>query len=138
MALVARKRRSPAGFDLTPLIDVVFQLLIFLMISSHFTRPESVVELPETAAAATLPDERKTIRITLLPDGGIEIDGKPVTREAFYDRIDSRVRDGAERAEFRGDQTARYGLFVELMEEAQDAGVASVGIVRKSQAEAGE
>ena len=68
------KRKIRANADLTPLIDVVFQLLIFFMLSSTFVVQSSIqVEIPEAEGAASL--EQKDLSITLAvgdggPDGG--------------------------------------------------------------------
>ena len=127
MALVERKRRSSAGFDLTPLIDVVFQLLIFLMISSHFTRPESTVELPNTSATATLPDERRTIRITLLPGGGIEIEGGHVAAEQFGEFVVENFDDLLAGLDGLDDVFAE-GLLLDLFDEGLGDLVFDIGL----------
>ena len=67
MALV-RTRRIDAGIDMTPLIDVVFQLLIFLMVSSQFIKPDQRVELPiGPLASAPVDQEFETLTLTIQP-----------------------------------------------------------------------
>jgi biopolymer transport protein ExbD len=58
------KRKVRANVDLTPLIDVVFQLLIFFMLSSTFVVQSSIqIEMPKAQGAVAL--EQKDIAITL-------------------------------------------------------------------------
>ena len=58
------KRKVRANVDLTPLIDVVFQLLIFFMLSATFVVQSSIqIEMPEAEGTTTL--EQKDISITL-------------------------------------------------------------------------
>ena len=65
MAIV-RTRRIDAGIDMTPLIDVVFQLLIFLMVSSQFIKPDQRVELPTgPLASAPVDQEFETLVLTI-------------------------------------------------------------------------
>ncbi len=67
------KRKVKAELDLTPLIDVVFQLLIFFMISATFVVQSSIqIEVPEAEGGAAL--EQKDLSITIAygeggPDG---------------------------------------------------------------------
>jgi len=133
-ALIQRRKRIDASFDLTPLIDVVFQLLIFLMISSQFKKPEAVVELPQTPGAATIREDKpNTLEIAIDADEAILIDNQPIKRDAFEMIIAERVTGGIERVEIRGDRDSSFGLFVEIMDEARSAGVQSIGIVKRVQ-----
>jgi biopolymer transport protein ExbD len=66
-----RERKVKADVDLTPLIDVVFQLLIFFMLSSTFVVQSSIqIEMPTAEGAVEL--EQKDLSITLVydEDGG--------------------------------------------------------------------
>ena len=54
-----RRRRDEAGVDLTPLIDVVFLLIIFFLVSSHLAKQEGQLELPlpEAESGSQLTDD---------------------------------------------------------------------------------
>lgn len=137
MTLIRRPRRIDSSIDLTPLIDVVFQLLIFLMVSSQFTKPEAVVELPQVAGdAPAVRREMETLQLVIQADGQILLDERPVPLVALGEAIRGRVdQTGLTRAEIRGDQEAQYGVFVEVMEAARTNGVESLGIVKKTEKE---
>lgn len=70
------KRRIVANVEMTPLIDVVFQLLIFFMLSSTFVVQTSIpIEIPEAPGVSKL--EKKDAEITLLPGvGGPDNEGR--------------------------------------------------------------
>ena len=78
------KRKVKANVDLTPLIDVVFQLLIFFMLSATFVVQTSInIEMPEAKGATSL--EQKDLTVTLAygeggPEGGgaIYVDNEEV------------------------------------------------------------
>ncbi|MEA3365894.1 MAG: biopolymer transporter ExbD, partial [Candidatus Hydrogenedentes bacterium] len=58
------KKKVKAQLDLTPLVDVVFQLILFFMLSSTFVVQSTVnIEVPEAPGATTL--EKKDLTITL-------------------------------------------------------------------------
>ncbi len=70
-----RQRRIDSGVNLTPLIDVVFLLLIFFMVSTTFTRETHlVVDLPE-ADAAPLDTSPEAIDVLISQDGSYSING---------------------------------------------------------------
>ncbi len=59
-----RKRKTQAKVDLTPLIDIVFQLLIFFMLSATFVVQSSIqIEVPEAEGAVAL--EQKDLSVTI-------------------------------------------------------------------------
>ena len=132
MALITRSRRIDSSIDLTPLIDVVFQLLIFLMVSSQFTKPEAVVDLPQAPGeAAAVDPTRDKISLAIHADGETLLDGEPISLEMLGPAIRKIVEGGVKRAEIRGDQVSAYGIFVEVMEIAREQGVESLGVVKK-------
>ena len=134
MALIARKRRIDSSIDLTPLIDVVFQLLIFLMVSSQFTKPDAVVDLPQASGEAGTVDANKDkISLAIQADGKVLLDNEPVAMEALGAAVRTLVDGGVKRAEIRGDRLSHYGIFVEVMETAREQGVDTIGIVKKKQ-----
>lgn len=72
-----RPRRRPAlEFGMTPLIDIVFLLLIFFMLTSRFIVQEGIkVDLPVTDSSHALPAE-ETVRITVQPGGALVLGGR--------------------------------------------------------------
>ena len=77
MKFRAVQRDSPE-INLTPLIDVVFLLLIFFMVSTTFERrSELSVELPEASAPASTRDDA-VIDVVIDAGGGVHVDGSPL------------------------------------------------------------
>ncbi len=67
-----------AGVDLTPLIDVVFLLLIFFMVSTTFQKEsELAIELPKASATAN-PKNDKAIEVNVDAKGVFYVDGRPL------------------------------------------------------------
>ena len=85
------RRKVRATVELTPLIDVVFQLLIFFMLSSTFVVQRSIqIEVPEAEGAVAL--EQKDLSITIAYGDGGPDNGGPVYVNEVVDVID-KVRD---------------------------------------------
>ena len=133
MALITRPRRIDSSIDLTPLIDVVFQLLIFLMVSSQFAKPEAIVDLPQAQEGAAVVDPRREkLSLAIEADGRVVLDNEPVKLTNLGPAIRKRIQEsGTMRLEIRGDQVAQFGVFVEVMETARTHGIESMGVVMK-------
>ncbi len=121
--------KRPSGLrvtpDLTPLVDVVFQLLLFFMLSSSFVAPALRLDLPE-ASAEPRQDQESPVIVSVDADGLIFVNREQVTMQTLTSTI-SQVLDtipSDQRAvRFRGDRSIDYGQFVEIMDRVHDLGV---------------
>ncbi len=123
-----RRRRQ---FSLTPLIDVVFQLLIFFMLSMTFLQTQTLtVSTPAQSAGAT-PLDANVVEIWLYADGTIKVAEKPISPEALDEAVRAAVGG-------RSDMTvsilvqrgARTQYLVSAIEAARLAGAKDVGTGR--------
>ena len=74
-------RRPEVSINLTPLIDVVFLLLIFFMVSASFSElTQLVVDLPEAEGAPASTDT--TLLLVIDVEGNMTLDGAPVPNDA--------------------------------------------------------
>ena len=123
--------RRALQFNITPLIDIVFLLIIFFLVASHFVRSDNsdVVDLPDASAAN--PDDRPAHRltVTILADGSFSIAGEATTQDFILQRIarlastvaadgnPPEVRIRADRNEYFGsvrpliEQCARHSIY---------------------------
>ena len=132
----SEKRKVRSSIDLTPLIDVVFQLLIFFMLSSTFVVQSSVqIEMPEAEGATAL--EQKDLSVTLQnPPGGpdgkgpVFVDKIPVESMAELTNVLAERR--AERPDvmvlIRSDASVPTARLVEVLGIASSVGIRSYGI----------
>ena len=105
--------RSDLGINLTPMIDVVFQLIIFFLVSSHLSKQESQMALPLPAAESgeePAEDGTKRVTINVLADGSLLLTGHRVTREELAGRLAeaNRAADGKLEVRVRGDRSVPY------------------------------
>jgi len=125
------RRKVRASLDLTPLIDVVFQLLIFFMLSSTFVVQSSIqIETPKAAGTTNL--ERKDVTVSLTtepggPDGAglIYLDNEPVVDWAdLTDRLAAIVSDRPDvTLLFRCDAAVPFEHFIKAMGYARSVGI---------------
>lgn len=75
-----RPKHEDIGLNLTPLIDVVFLLLIFLLVTTTFNRPAFLdIELPTLSADPSTPEQ--TVEVVIQVDGTLIIDGQRWDRQ---------------------------------------------------------
>lgn len=92
-----RQRSQEVGVDLTPLIDVVFLLLIFFMVSTTFTRESHLqVELPEASAEPAAPSEVWQIDVVINAEGQYFLNDRPLVnnRRETLERGVSELAEG--------------------------------------------
>ena len=119
---------------MTPLIDVVFQLLIFLMVSSHFTQPDLQVELPTGKGEAAEVDQKIEKHVLVIsPENDLVLNGAEVTIEELEQELGRQIAAmGCKRLEIRGDTSSHLGAFIEVMELAKEAGIESLSYHKKA------
>ncbi len=82
MIFTSRHPRRPFGFDMTPMIDIVFQLIIFFLFTSQLSQiVRSPIDLPEEPGEEQQAANPDTIVIDVTLDGVYLIEGHPRTLE---------------------------------------------------------
>src|SRR3954462_5209335 len=82
MRVPTRSVSTEVGFNMTPMIDVVFQLIIFFLLSSHLAKQEKELPLPLPAAASgrvEAADNRPRLTVNVLADGTLLVANRAVT-----------------------------------------------------------
>ena len=130
------KRHAPpveeTGIDLTPMLDVVFIMLIFFIVTTSFIR-ESGIKVNRPTAETTEKQENVNILIAISPNGEIWIDGGRVDIRGLRAAIEQlRGQDPDATVVIQADQDARAGLMVEAMDQARLAGVKDVSVAAQA------
>ena len=121
--------RKEAAFDLMPLIDVVFLLIIFFMLTTSFrTIFQGIkVDLPTT----TTKQERieQNIIITITKDNVLYLDKARVTTSKLVSLLKKKLGEKKGLVMINADKLVRHGKVVEIMDLAKQAGADRVGIL---------
>lgn len=115
MRLPRLGRSRPVEFNVTPLIDVVFLLIVFFLVSSHLAQQETQLELALPAAASSREaetNEAARVTINLLPDGELLLGSESVEVGQVGRRLEYERRRTTEDLEvrIRADRTVPYRL----------------------------
>lgn len=123
-----RPKKAGLSLDMAPLIDVVFQLLIFFMLTSAFTHPTIKLDLPK----ATTKDAKENENISIVIDrqGKITLNNTAVSFENLGSSMSSMLSSAPNKAvHLQGDAQMPYELFVKVMDIARKAGAKQIHIV---------
>lgn len=126
--MFSRPKRPTLSIDMAPLIDVVFLLLIFFMLTSSFAPPAVPLTLPKAASGA--PSEAAKVVVSLDQNGQISISEKVVADADFETALRAALDQNATTAvHFRGDTAVDYGAFLQLISRARNAGASQFHLV---------
>lgn len=124
------RRRAPLILELTPLIDVVFLLLIFFMVSTTFVnQPAGIqVDLPRSENRDVIP-EGADVSLHLAADGRILFEDEAITGEQLQSRLAAAAReDPSTLVVLRADEALAHGRVVAVMDLARSLGLTSFAI----------
>ena len=124
------KRRSSMVLNMTPLIDIVFLLLVFFMLTAHFIEDEAIaIDLPEAQNSAAS-EEDGYVEITMTPDGILLVDGRATPLETLEETLRGALHAPEKRfVRLKGDHAAQFGLGVKVIDAARAAGAESLDIL---------
>ncbi|NEP14982.1 MAG: biopolymer transporter ExbD [Symploca sp. SIO2C1] len=108
---------NPLEINIVPMIDLVFSILAFFIISTlYLTRSEGLpVNLP-TAATAEI-QRQSTIKVTINPNGEIRLNGQLVELQQLRDQVSSMVVPNSESLVIiNADETVAHGRVVGVMD----------------------
>jgi len=131
-----RKGGEEAKVEITPLIDMVFILLIFFMVTTTFVK-DFQVELERPSAASAERASTKAIRVTVDRNGGVFVDGDPVRPWMLQSRLRQMLSynpDGT--VLVIADQQLRSGQLIEVVDQVRLAGAKDVGVATDREAAA--
>lgn len=87
-----RRERFVRHIDLTALVDIVFHLMVFFMLTTSFVVSQSMeLTLPSEAKAAPASTQMKLMRILIAPGGVVTVDDRPVTIDSLQMLLAERI-----------------------------------------------
>jgi biopolymer transport protein ExbD len=129
---VPRKEPEKARIEVIPMIDIIFFLLVFFMIStlSMTINRGLPVNLPK--AASSQRDLRESFNITVTREGDIFLNKEPITLQEISQRVQAGlVKDPELLAVINADDHTIHGTVVEIMDKVRLAGISRLAIAVK-------
>ena len=125
-SLGARATPVEPEINLIPFIDVLLVVLIFLMISTTFTRYQELAIILPTANGAASQSEVKQIHIAVSRDGRFAINGKVTDRSQLSNSLNSINKDNAIQVNIDADAKAPHQTVMSALEAARDANLSNI------------
>jgi biopolymer transport protein ExbD len=124
-----RPRRDDARIDITPLVDMVFLLLIFFMLSTTFiVTPGIKVNLPQSSAEQVT-QEKNEVQVTITEDNKVFVENMSVDMEGLEHRLaEVARRDPQTLVIIEADAKSLHGTVVEVMDIAKRSGLNRLAI----------
>ncbi|MDR1482187.1 MAG: biopolymer transporter ExbD [Synergistaceae bacterium] len=118
-------RRRGADVDITPLIDMMFMLVIFFVLTAVFVRGTIDIDLPRGDAEPMT--QRNPIVVTVTMESALLWAGEPITRGDLPELVADALNRGEEIL-IAGDRRAPYGSVASVLDELRGLGVKSVSL----------
>ena len=129
------KKRKAEEIDISiaPLIDIVFLLLIFFMVTSHFDIAAGVrIKLPKVSQKVDDADTTKKITLVIDKSGQIFFKGDRVEQKSVKNLINKLVKEeGISKMIIQADKDVKHGRVIEIMDISKSAGIKSIIIAAR-------
>jgi len=120
------------SFDLTPLVDVVFLLLIFFMVSTVFVDFKRQMDISLPPSKSSVPSKiKEPVKVELTVDKQIFLNGEKVTLEEFESALSKIALSKTSSAVIRADKNLPYGNVIKIMGILQSAKILDIGVAVK-------
>ncbi len=122
------RRKSESEVNLTPMLDVVFIMLIFFIVTASFVK-ESGIEISRPGASTAVKKERGNILIAISANDQIWMNRRQVDPRALRANIERAHAENPQGAVvIQADKDAKTGLLVQVMDAARSAGVKDISL----------
>ena len=123
---MTRKARRGADIDITPLIDVLFMLIIFFVLTAVFVQGSIEIALPQGDGSPI--SEQNPIVVTVNRNSDVLWAGAPISFEDMPELV-AEAMAKSEDILIAGDRDAPYGDVARVLDALRNLGVGSVGLV---------
>lgn len=145
MSFRTRRGRELPGIDLTPMLDVMFNLVLFFVVTTNFQQeqertPAIDVDLPRSSAQ-TLIQENTDLNLWVTAEGSVFVDEEPVDLARLKAALRARAAKNPDATVvIKADEGVSHGRVVQIMDLAKAYGLSKMAIATEisEEGEAGE
>jgi biopolymer transport protein ExbD len=128
-----RKKEQVSDVDMSPLIDMVFILLIFFMVSSTFTK-DMKLDLERPGASSASRASSKVIRVYIDNTGETYVDGQPVKTWAIQGKLREMLRSATEKSVLViTDDSISVDKLIDVVDQCRLSGAQDVAVATKKE-----
>lgn len=126
---IKREKRAAEDFQMAPMIDMVFLLLVFFMCVSSLAQADKRIELdlPESEESKVPEDLTDRGIVSVREDGAVFVRGNEVEREDLKEHIERSLRETPRlRVQVRADRETRFEKIQRVLKACAEAGAVDV------------
>ncbi len=128
-----KKKEQTSDVDISPLIDMVFILLIFFMVSSTFIK-DMKLDLERPGASSAARASSKVIRVYLDDQAQTYVDGQPVKVWAIQSKLRDLLHSSTEKSVLVvTDETIAVEKLIEVVDQCRMSGAKDVAVATKKE-----
>ena len=127
-----RNRRGSGDINITPLIDMVFLLLIFFLLTSSFIIDRGIkINLPKAVSSETAPDNRITVAID--STGAVFVDNEQLLIESLPDKLKKAyAKKNTKTVYLKADKQNRVDILVHVMDIIKQSGSEKMNLITEA------
>ncbi len=123
------RKRVEASLELTSLIDVVFLLLIFFMLSTTFAKIVTKLDIQLPRARAVVPQDKEDTVIEIAANEQLALNGKKVTIDELDEKLSEIGRKNPDQiVVIKADHMVNYGRVIKVMGICKDNNLEKLGM----------
>ncbi|WP_188693585.1 ExbD/TolR family protein [Bowmanella pacifica] len=123
------RETEDANIDMTPMLDIVFIMLIFFIVTTSFVKEKGlIVNRPDDAQKSNKPSKNVSIKIDA--NGFVYMNGRQIDIERVEANIQSFLAENiTENAVIQADKETKHGVVVRVLDQAARAGLPRLSVM---------
>ena len=128
MARKQKREEEEATIDMTPMLDIVFIMLIFFIVTTSFVK-EAGIQVNKPKASNTKSEASANIFIAIKENGEVHMDRRMVDIERVTANIERLLAEQpTDTVVVQADKEAKHGVVVKVMDQIKEAGIEKISI----------
>lgn len=122
-------KKDRLKMNMAPLVDVVFLLLLFFLLTANSLGQGMNLNLPESQASAS--QDTLDLVVKIERDNIIKVDNLIIEIDSLFEELSAKLKQRTEKMVIiEADKKIRYGLFAEILDISREAGAEDFSIVK--------
>ena len=126
----ARMEHSPQ-IMIIPMIDIIFFLLVFFMMSTLYMTSQETIQVNLPAAASARQDVVKSLQVTVSSDGRLYLGKEAMNLPQLKEKLMGEAKTADIAVSLRADKDVDYGTFIAVMDELKTSGIQRISLAAK-------
>ncbi len=132
MKLTSKRIEKAPEIMIIPMIDIIFFLLVFFMLSTLYMTDQKTIQINLPKAASAQTDVVKSMQVTVAKDGLLFLGTEPMDIDHLKSRVRQEAKGGDISMVLRADGEVDYSKFIAVLDEMKKCGIKKISLAAKS------